>query len=445
MVLPVGDQAAEEVRAAQEGTVLGRGAAEGHVIAAAGTGVASVDHELLGRQPAEPRGLEQRLGAVHDLLEARRRVHVDLDDAGVRREPERLQPSVVRRFVALDDGAHAGPVRRRLDRGHQPHPGGDPAQRRQEDVDVAAAVLDAQRRAHEMVVGDVGTATASATAGFGVAVRVAVRAVAEQRRQRLPGREVVLRHRAGLGVDRLLLRQRVERQPKARRRVARHEEDLAAAHRPGARAPALPVAFERQQPGGGLVEAFGELLDETCARTAVLEIELVERLRLGEERLEMKVVQRVLVQGAEQIVLEPEPCGQRAGEAFGVGGGVLALAGQGEGGGVAHDRLTVVAPVADQRPARRRLAGVPLALGEGGHAVRGPGFAQPSEQVDGALQLVLAEGGAVPLRTLAVVDRDEGRLAAHRQRRTSSCAASSLGPPRRPSACRCARHVDGSA
>ena len=129
----------------------------------------------------------------------------------------------------------------------------------------------------------------------------------------------------------------------------------------------------------------------------------------------MEVVQRVLVQGAEQIVLEPEPRGQRAGEAFGVGGGVIALTGQGEGGGVAHDRLIVVAPVTDQRPARRRLAGIPLALCERRYAARRPGLAQPTEQLHRAFELVLAEGGVVPFRALAIVDRDEGRLAAHRQ------------------------------
>ncbi len=60
MVLPVGDQALQQVGAAQQRAVGRRGPAEGHVVATAGAGVAAVEHELLGAEPRLPRLLVQR-------------------------------------------------------------------------------------------------------------------------------------------------------------------------------------------------------------------------------------------------------------------------------------------------------------------------------------------------------------------------------------------------
>ncbi len=50
VVLPVGDDAAQQVGPAQEGTVGRRGAAEGDVVAATGAAVATVEHEFLGAE-----------------------------------------------------------------------------------------------------------------------------------------------------------------------------------------------------------------------------------------------------------------------------------------------------------------------------------------------------------------------------------------------------------
>ena len=54
VVLPVGDQAAQQVGAAQQRAVGGVGAAERHVVAAAGAGVGAVELELLGAEPGQP-------------------------------------------------------------------------------------------------------------------------------------------------------------------------------------------------------------------------------------------------------------------------------------------------------------------------------------------------------------------------------------------------------
>ena len=61
MVLPVRHHAAQEIRAAQQRAVGGRGAAEGDVVAAAGAGVGAVERELLGAEPCQPGLLVERL------------------------------------------------------------------------------------------------------------------------------------------------------------------------------------------------------------------------------------------------------------------------------------------------------------------------------------------------------------------------------------------------
>ena len=50
MVLPISDQAAQQVGTAENWAVLRGGATDHNMIAAAGASVPSVDHEFLGRQ-----------------------------------------------------------------------------------------------------------------------------------------------------------------------------------------------------------------------------------------------------------------------------------------------------------------------------------------------------------------------------------------------------------
>ena len=67
MVVPVAEQAAQQVGPAQERAVGRRRAAEDDVVAAAGAGVPAVEHELLGAQPRLP-GLLVEDGGVLDQL-----------------------------------------------------------------------------------------------------------------------------------------------------------------------------------------------------------------------------------------------------------------------------------------------------------------------------------------------------------------------------------------
>ena len=68
MVVPIAHQAAQQIRTAQPGRVVRRCAAQRKVIAAAGAGVAAVDHEFLRRQTRLPRGLVQKSRVLNQFV-----------------------------------------------------------------------------------------------------------------------------------------------------------------------------------------------------------------------------------------------------------------------------------------------------------------------------------------------------------------------------------------
>ena len=82
MVLPVTHQAAGTCGLRRIG--LGRAATTRRdMVAAAGAGMAAVEHELLGAQARQAHASSYRtFGVIDHLLPAVRRVHVDLDDTG---------------------------------------------------------------------------------------------------------------------------------------------------------------------------------------------------------------------------------------------------------------------------------------------------------------------------------------------------------------------------
>ena len=81
MALPLQHQALQQVGTAQERAVVGRRAADHDVVAAAGAGVAAVDHELVGAEPRLPRLLVDRRRGGDAIGPVRGRMDVDLDDA----------------------------------------------------------------------------------------------------------------------------------------------------------------------------------------------------------------------------------------------------------------------------------------------------------------------------------------------------------------------------
>ena len=91
----------------------------------------------------------------------------------------------------------------------------------------------------------------------------------------------------------------------------------------------------------------------------------------------------------------------------------------------------VLAPVEREGPARQRLARIPFALAVMQEAARREALAQPADQVVGADALGRAERVGVPFGRLVIVDRHEGRLAAHGE---AHVLGDEIGIDRSPSA-----------
>src|SRR5690606_16350441 len=81
MVMPVTDQAAQQIGAAQKRRVSRCRATQDKMVTATGTGVPAVDHELLGGQSRLARLFVKKLSAFDQLIPGGGRLHVDLDHA----------------------------------------------------------------------------------------------------------------------------------------------------------------------------------------------------------------------------------------------------------------------------------------------------------------------------------------------------------------------------
>ena len=148
MALPIEHEALEQIGPPQERAVGGVGAAEHDVIAAAGAGVAAVDHELVGAEARVMRVLVKAVGGLDRLAPGRGRVDVDFDDAGVGRHLDDVDARIVRRRIALDLDRQAKLGGGRFDRREQFEIILEPLDRRHEHAEPAVAQLDRQRRAH---------------------------------------------------------------------------------------------------------------------------------------------------------------------------------------------------------------------------------------------------------------------------------------------------------
>ena len=216
MVLPVAQQAAEHVRAAQERAVERVRRAHDDLIPAARADGAPVDQELLGAEPGGAGFLVQSLGDLAQLRPGPRRVDVHLDHAGIGRDLHAVQLRVRRGRIALDPHRGAelrGHVFDRRDELEVVLGVGD---RRHEDVEEAVARLGGERRAN---------------GPLGRRVRAPLRCVPRPRlapRDRLGqaagrSRRIPLEH--GRDVGGRKPGQLVERQPEPQRRVSGDEEE----------------------------------------------------------------------------------------------------------------------------------------------------------------------------------------------------------------------------
>ncbi len=94
VIVPEGDKAAQQIRAPQKRAVCRGGSTDDDVVAAAGTGVAAVQHELFGAETALPGTVIEGGRGIHHLPPAVHWLDVDFDDAGVRRDLQALQPLI---------------------------------------------------------------------------------------------------------------------------------------------------------------------------------------------------------------------------------------------------------------------------------------------------------------------------------------------------------------
>ncbi len=145
MVVPVGEQAAQQVGSAQERGIADRGAAKDEMITTAGAGMPAVEHEFLAREARQAGRLVQVGGAPDEFVPTLRGMNVHLDDAGVRRDPETVQPWIARGLVTLQHDRLREIRRRRFHRRHQFQVGLQPGRRRHENIQHAVARLSAHR------------------------------------------------------------------------------------------------------------------------------------------------------------------------------------------------------------------------------------------------------------------------------------------------------------
>ncbi len=127
-----------------------------------------------------------------------------------------------------------------------------------------------------------------------------------------------------------------------------------------------------------------------------------------------EIVERVFIGGHEERRVHFQPARQGFHKTTGIFGITSAA-------GILHrekrlifpDRNAVLAPIAAQRPAGQRFAGIPLALSEMQQRAGREAIAEPQEKLHRQLALVRSEGAGGPLGSVRVLERDEGRLAAH--------------------------------
>ena len=115
MVVPVRNQAAQQIGTAQERRVVRCRGPEHEVIAAAGTGMAAVEHELLAAQARLAGSFIQVSSAIDEFVPTGRGVNVDFDHARVRSDSEHAEPGILRRLVPFQHDRLRLAVRYRLD------------------------------------------------------------------------------------------------------------------------------------------------------------------------------------------------------------------------------------------------------------------------------------------------------------------------------------------
>ena len=97
MVLPITEQAGQQIRTPQYRAVCRRGAANHDMVAPARPDMASIHHELFRTETGSARFFVERCGIGNQLIPIARWVEIDLNDSGVRRDFNVIKPMIMRR------------------------------------------------------------------------------------------------------------------------------------------------------------------------------------------------------------------------------------------------------------------------------------------------------------------------------------------------------------
>ena len=144
MILPVCEQRAKQVGTPQNGRIRRRFTTEDDVVATAGAGVASINHEFLRAESRLSRFFVEECRVLHELVPRFARMQVHLDHAGVWRDFEHAETRVERRCVALDDDGHFELFRCVFDGGDEFEVFLQQRHRRHENVELSSACFDAK-------------------------------------------------------------------------------------------------------------------------------------------------------------------------------------------------------------------------------------------------------------------------------------------------------------
>ena len=372
--MPVRKQALEEVGPAQERAVLGRRAAEHHVVASARAGMPAVDHEFLRHQPAVAGGGVEPFGLFRELRPARRRVDVDLDHSGVRYDLDIVQSRIRGRQIALQDDRHEEGQCGRLHGSEERKIVIGTFDRRKEDGHIAAPRLDAE--------GDPD-----------LTLRIGA-----DRPGQSPGLEG-------------------KRHAKAHRRVPGNQEHPAGHEPPRRRGPAAGfVASDREGVADRRVEAGLQHHPEPRPLGGVVRADLRGVVSRGDSPLLPDMIEAVLIARDKQLLADAQELRERGREAAGVcRDAASGNQGIGQQPLIAPKGLTVLAPEARENPAGKGFPGIPFALPVMNKAALPELGEDAPEQPAGELPLVRAQRCRVPLGPFHAVHGDEGRFAADRE------------------------------
>ena len=345
--MPVADQAAQQVRSAQEGRILGRRTAQYEVVTATGAGMAPIDHELLGGQAGLPGLFVEEFGAFYQLVPGGGRLYVDLDDTGVWRDPEIAQTCIRWRLVAFQQHRAMQLFGGGLNGSHQLQVILDALQRRHKQVQAAFPCFGAQRGTGQPVGGLVDL-------GHTLVVRGRLAMAAQLRRSGKLGLVLV---RVGGVYERILSRRHPglgsQGQPVTQRRITRHQPAMVVAQVP---TPTLPAVIgrstcQRQHLADDFIQALAEHFAQALTLQVVAQARVLGGDVLGQRPFAPQVVEIVLERREHKARRQFQAFGDAGQETPGhhpVGTVVLLLIGDQRA--VVPDRHAIAAPITVERP-----------------------------------------------------------------------------------------------